>query len=863
MREYTESTSPKPSLSSMATTEDTTTEHLTKKRKISPPPPGKLISGPLPLLRNRSTSPRKSQKATLEDTATSKGLARPSRSEVPPVTRKPTNGTRFRSLQHMNNARKKSAQELPVDPNDPNLKTVSFFSQAPVASPLDDESMFFPENTEEQSRTQPAGGNQTLMKQDSPKENSTPIPLTMTKKLLTTPKASQSTSTITTTTDSVPAPPAVNNAVNGRNASPDTPVAAPPVSNEVPPTQAIAPGHRTWAKHELVVYVSLGQHPVGDLKIANIDGYLRTQLMALKQTVRSFVIPLAFEQQLVLKAAEVQRSPTVWSNTHPRCYPTNPFEDTAPIYLEFAQYLERNDLTAVWEHPTSDMLLLLFAPTSYTWKQMGRYKDTPANPGLVIETRQRQSGPQRLPAMPPQPASRGTIVCRHWRAGHCWRNDDCHFAHTLEVASPTARRVSMSAANPDRSRHQAEDSSPLRLDASPTGDRLALFRSQSTAAVEPVQKTASAAGTEPTPDSRIKRKRRASVHESAFTKAADVAPTVPNEQKSASDPSQHRVDWTFTADYRALIKLIKKQAIVDSKMPRILIAFPEENLIQCDALQAWALQHTSSRCVFAARDWKELLQISRPNDPNIFFFREGYPIFTQLESFYEFLHRDEVVCHSVSWEITAGTQKAKYRVKPLFPRRTLMLITEDVLLLKPAIASYILEWFIVTYNTRNATGKLMIRPGVQNFLESRAQALAAANNKEETQDTLKLLISVRDLLPTMDVTVPGTTSLLSDFLGNEDVVRSSSFLAFPHLPEYDHQPTASTDEAEVAKRDHFLIHYFRTLSVAEADQFGRFLVLHNGKAAQTADTQHISFRSVATFVEGLKDRKSKGDEAKT
>lgn len=874
----------KASTSSASTNGGVAHEPPPRKRRATPPT--QLIGGSLPLLGNRSPSPRKSQRVALSDTAPSRTHSKPSKSEAAAAKRNPMKGARFRNLQHMNNARKKAAQEPPVDPDDPNLKTVSFFRQAPVASPSDEETLFFPENNGERTRKESIDedqrsvergrtekeapptehrstrGETTQIEQGSTEREAPSILPTITKRLLTNPKTKDSSARVTASTSSPQAPVAVTSAaIENHPTIPVTPV----ITSSLPDTTQIAqpgpPRMRSWAKSELVVHVALAQHPVGDLKIGNVDGYLRSQLMTLKRTLKSFAIPLAFEQELVLQPVELQKASRDWQHAIPTCYPVEPFEDTARVYQEFSQYLLGNDLTAVWEHPASDMVLVLFAPNSPTWQQVNRYKNTQARPGLVMETRQRVSGLQKVPAQQ-RPPNRSTVVCRHWRAGNCWRKDDCDFAHTLDVPPPIVRKSSSSAVEPDEPRDSAEYRNPPQPDTLPTGDRPTPSRRQTVATVESVQTPASVASAQPTPDPRIRKERRKSMHESASTEMFDITLGANGIETSEDNSAKHQIDWSFAADFRALSKSIKNPAIADSKMPRIFVAFPEQYRVQSDAVQAWAAQHTSPRCVFSTHEWKELLQLSRRSDPNIFFFHESYPIFTRLEDFFKFIHRDEAACYSVSWTITPDTQEATYDLKLLFPRRHLILITEEVLLMKPKMASYVLEWFQATNRSRMDGAKLMVRPNIQTFLEFRAQALATADKKQESQETLELLMFVKGLLPTLDVTMPGSSKWLADPLDVGMEVRGSSFVPFPRLPDYDFSPTASVDEEEVAKRDRFLLQHFRGFSVTEASQFGRFLVLHNGKPAQGAETQHISFRSVATFVAELEDRKSKEDESK-
>jgi hypothetical protein len=107
------------------------------------------------------------------------------------------------------------------------------------------------------------------------------------------------------------------------------------------------------------------------------------------------------------------------------------------------------------------------------------------------------------------------------------------------------------------------------------------------------------------------------------------------------------------------------------------------------------------------------------------------------------------------------------------------------------------------------------------------------------------------------VTKPGVAAAFGAALGGEDLVTRASFEPFPDLPGYDHTATADITETAVAKRDEYLLDYFVNLTVADAGRFRKLLVLYDGTAKQTADSHHIVFRSINSWVNEVGGHKPK------
>ncbi|ETN44265.1 uncharacterized protein HMPREF1541_10816 [Cyphellophora europaea CBS 101466] len=803
-----------------------------KKRRIDSP--AQLNNGPFPLLKNRAsgrTQPGRAESAM--KTTTKPPPPRPINAEP---TRQPSVGSKFRNLRHMGNARKKAAEEPQVNPDDPNLKFISTDKQMslpPIDPPSPDGSLlFFPEST---ARAE---------------DNS--VPSVMTKKFLITPKPTGFPGSPAAVTDKPTSAPATSLPKPADTTS--VPVISPPKQAKGSDGQSPASGGsvhfgtqpqhtarngRVWAKNELVVHITVGPGVIGDVKIVNLAEPARAVLLNYKKAMNKYEINLNFAQDHVMQPTQLREISKYWRDLGLGGAPIKPFDDTAEGCKGFSEHLQRYDSTAAWYHPDSSLILLLFSPNSPPWSHTERYKNMQARPDLVMEVRESIQGMSvtAMATLAPPP-NRRTVVCWYWGAGKaCWYGDECKFLHP---AGPAASLPALIEAKM-QSKSGLEEAAPA---ASCHPVRPAPVRRQSIAGVESAQSPK--ATIDQTADPRIDNERRKSVHGIADSKL------LANLDDKATD-----MDWSFDTDYRALVKLIKNSAVIESRMPFVFVAFTNTHDIQAQALKAWAIKQTSPRCVFGENDLKEFHRFATTTDPSLFFFYEGDPSYTCLESFHKFLHREEVVCHTVSWETSPATHTVRYKLKPLFPQGQLVLITEDVFLSKPINALSLLKWYETHYKGRGSSYKLMVRPNIRSFLETRALALAEMDDQDELKAVLDLLVLVNELSSPTDVTIPGSTKLLTEPLGTDDVVKQSSFVPFPRLPGYDHTPTASLEQGEVMKRDQFLIEYFIEYSIAESSRFKRFLVVRGEKGPPVADSQHIAFRTAATFVRELEKPKMK------
>lgn len=792
-----------------------------------------------------------------------------------PRQRQPSTGARFNNLQHMGRARRKAAQEAPVNPNDPNLKFVfgGPSTGSLVTSPIVESPLFFPEKNSQPDNA-PA-------KDSEPTQPARPVTTpVLTRRLLTSPK-----NAATPTFPKMTVPVATSSGTDvlpiqgctedqGRSMlRTATKVRAeqpaglageapgsrahltPQVTDTQPnPTVRKAVNGRTWSRDELVVHLSLGNFTIGDVKMVNLNERVRGELIRLKKEQGKYRIEMHFEQELVLSPDQFQDLSSTLRDIGQKCRPVVPFEDTAGVCRELAHdYLQAHDLTATWYHPSASYIFLMFSPRSPAWLQKDPYRNMQVLPDLVVEVLETNS----LPAPPERAMSGGepakwkkSTVCTFWQQNRCWNGESCAFAHTLNPTNENTSTLQSGAntvpvAKAGRGVPERRQSAPTEHPIANQAVARARRSSFTTPTVTPPVDLHDHIG------QAIQEARRAS-----FTISSAKPEVDSQKKKSASEDLENAanvtVDWTVNFEYTKMVKPIKKASVAASEEAVFFISFPEQHALQAKMLEQWACKHTNARLVFEAREWNLFLKI-KSDDPKILLFHETGPHWACLENINKVLHCEELLVYNVSWT-TPTIGRPVYTFTQLFPRALAVLLTEDVMISSSVEATSIIRWFegfSVQKSPEYGINKLMLRPNVVNWLQTRALAFRKADKKKEMTEVLDLMVAIQRLLPsTADATVPGLSStMLSSSLSGD--VQNTNIVPFPFLDDYGYNdtPTASTEAADVQARDKILVEYFTALSLLSVASIRKFLVLQGGKSTPPQDAAHITFRSAVTFAQ--------------
>ena len=332
-------------------------------------------------------------------------------------------------------------------------------------------------------------------------------------------------------------------------------------------------------------------------------------------------------------------------------------------------------------------------------------------------------------------------------------------------------------------------------------------------------------------------------HMAHNVEASSVMKTEQNEEKVTSPPATAvSVDWTPDLDYAMIFpKVNPKDGAIHSSW--VFVGLPESFTVQARSFEQWASQKTTKAQVLGRGDWDTFQKFYSLPGPKLILFHKDTPSYATLPGFSKFLHSHSADCYQVSWAEPKMGAKVNYHLTTLFPKGHVMLLSEEAMVSNPAAACFTMSWFLTNYGQRRMDSKLLLRPNIVEWLQYRYKHLKDVENNPGDANLMGQMLGHVHELAVMDVTLPGV----------EQECDPPQLVSLPQLLDYDHSVTASMDGTSIQQRDQILIEYFIGFAIAEADKHRKFLVVHGGNSVQPADGQHVAFRSVETFAKEMKD----------
>ena len=122
------------------------------------------------------------------------------------------------------------------------------------------------------------------------------------------------------------------------------------------------PSGRYWIHGEVLIYLTVHEQVVGDIRVGGLPGWFKSKLIALKVEHR-----ISLDFQLVeteqYDALCQGRSNDLLSSAY-----IESFEDTRNAVTELADSLDYNSRAALWYHPDIPYVLVAYAAMSKTWQ---------------------------------------------------------------------------------------------------------------------------------------------------------------------------------------------------------------------------------------------------------------------------------------------------------------------------------------------------------------------------------------------------------------------------------------------------------------------------------------------------------------
>ena len=596
----------------------------------------------------------------------------------------------------------------------------------------------------------------------------------------------------------------------------------PPIAPFEPPSAIRTKTGRFFKKDEILVRLKFGAHDAGDVLVLHFPPWLKSMIVGLK---KADLLLLHFEQSMIFDDAEFAEISRSWPLKAAAVGGIQPYPDTAASIVELARYLEEHDIAALWEYPDEDSTLglILYSPRAKSWSRYARQAGLQECP-LLLEARNRAYQGSKAASIRPK-----------------------------QVAVPEPR-PDLAMSQPRQAITSDRLLIPTPLDqAQPLSLDTAVPTSGNTISITPSIETPGLTR-DPRKARAIDLVYRAVPDEKHF--AVSVHSPLDGSDAKQTNEQPKELDWSVNADFR----LMTKTGTSSSGKAFVYVAFAEQHPQQAEAMKNWAGKHTSSRFVYTdadgESDWDDFRSGS---NTALLLFHEDYPNFCMLKDMYHLLGRDNVVCYSVSW--STESKEVKYSFSRLFPRGSVLLLTEYTITKHPQEAAFALEWF--NQHSKKKGWMVMVRPNVRAWLQQTALENEDDEKAKQLFEILRLLFKMSSV---PDVTI-GDDVDRKDFLGigNSQQWEKDNFIVpLPQLPGYDSSPSAEESAAAISKRDDLLLNHFIYWSIMNASSYRRFIALDDLQArkgmekgaAKPEGAEHIKFWKPDAFMRDQQKNKS-------
>lgn len=511
---------------------------------------------------------------------------------------------------------------------------------------------------------------------------------------------------------------------------------------------------------------------------------------ALMRSKKDHMLPVDFEAGSSLPYAEFRRCIQDCQSQVLATASIIPYEDVEAAISSLADHLDQHDSVALWQ-PDGDLTFVLYSPHSAGWRS-GNHPSAPDGPRLFLQVR---NGIPRL--VDAKQAGEGL--------GKRPSLDGAELGMDAGEANEGSRRSSPLRRNDVLSDGLKADESSKRTPL------LGQDRRQST----------------------------------VMTANNCLGGT------SLLDGQNAVHDWTFKADVHKLLRLSPS----NSPKPFVYIAISDEYNAQMEAVKRWATSHTSERFVFCSTEdeWETFeTQVSNSTTPSLLLFHSADPSYCTLRNLGDILGKDNVACFNISWSVPGGT--VQYAIDRIFPRGTVLFISEHSLTYHGEDVMYALDWFRRQSKGKSTHWKVMVRPNIRAWLQQRAMDGA----EEEAKKYIDILVLLHKISGIIDVTTGA--DIRKPHQLNAMTTAEDFIVPPPRLSKYDDSIEASTSEKSIRERDDILIKHFIGWSVLKASNHRRFVALDHGSgdgSKKPECSEHIVFRTPQKFRKHEEKRESK------
>ncbi|KAJ9602012.1 hypothetical protein H2200_013571 [Cladophialophora chaetospira] len=551
-----------------------------------------------------------------------------------------------------------------------------------------------------------------------------------------------------------------------------------------PKFQEVVNPHQSFKDKQ--VLLRFGAHEVGEATLLGLPQWFSGKLNGIKENFAP-VVMIYFQEQYVMNVKDFANFALHLDKRQHGHFAVEAAGSTSTAIESLCQYLESNDVGAIWEYPQpgDSLILVIYSCRAPGWQHLGQAKTRDARLHVALLNKVPGFFLVNAPVRNDQPVAYK-------------RNADPPQPHP-DVGRP---RLQLSISD-DASYVQSPTNLPTPLTAAPI-DRAPTFLAQ-------------------TPKSPGRRETM------PYSKSMDWTPSTPAAESHVS----------FSANFERMVDGLDKQ-----QRPRIFIAFAKARPAEAKAVTDWLIQHLGARYIFSDNqkdEWTEFLG-ELVSNPGLILFHDRYPCYCDIPHLYKFLKPASLWCFNVSF------RNRDEPLSRLFPRGNVLCITEDSLLHHSEGALAAMEWFERGSINKEQFWKLVLPPDFVSWVLRQAN-MVDEKVQVRHMDMLETWYDLRKRSSKASSTKGRRYEDPDKMLRDRTMVDDDQLLLSPKdLPKYVDWDTADMRHDAVCARDTAFLKYFIGWSVVNVSKYRNFTVVD---AKHTNKTQHqswhIYFREPASY----------------
>lgn len=530
------------------------------------------------------------------------------------------------------------------------------------------------------------------------------------------------------------------------------------------------PNGRYWCFGEVLLHLTLHNEVVGDVRVGGLPKWFKSKLISLK-VEHQVLVDFRLVEMGQYVALCRGRSNDLIANAY-----IAPFEDSEAAVAELADSLDYNNRAALWYHPDTPYVLVMYAAASNDWRFLDRGHKFP--PQYKIHLALRNSMPH-IEALAPKGNEEGQRILTG--SGKVMTKPGSQLTRTDSGMAG----ISMNASD-QRTPTIAEKDRTVEI-ACPNLGSTALSSSKALPNLDDIPRRTRptealisiVSGADDVPGGRILPHPHSTNlrHDGGSAESRDeCASSSPESERDPNLPFefmnltgqamdtvfQHQFGISYTLLTQPSVMPTSHREMLDPGRARFYLAFPLPCHGELEALRAFLSKHTLPNTICTAVEshgWDRFKTILGDNSDHIGViivccppyagplltinsqFHEQYTNYSGLPGFGKLLKMVNVNVFNICLGQVLPYSDPPVHIERLFPNGTAILLTESAIMRQPEQTLAIVRWFSQMVKTKRGTWKIVLVPNVRHWLRQVAMHAGAAASWYSFSIQLRVLSS--------------------------------------------------------------------------------------------------------------------------